>query len=174
MIKTKPKGVKKVAKTINSTLTKITTEAKKIRKKNPSIKWTDAIKLAANSINGVKKAASKKADKKKVVAVKKKAAQKKVTVKKKATPKKFLSMHKDTKSHNVNIRVISGVKVYGIEQYKKCIADLSKWEKILKQLEKEKLIAPKEYKGAILRDIKLVKNQIKECKTHARELKKHI
>jgi len=41
----------------------------------------------------------------------------------------------------------------------------------LKKLEKEKLTVPKEYRGAVLRDIKLVKNQIKEHKTHSKELK---
>ena len=53
---------------------------------------------------------------KKVGAVKKKAAPKKKAAKKKvakkATPKKKAmpkSLHKDTKSHNVNIRVMSGV-----------------------------------------------------------------
>jgi hypothetical protein len=124
----------------------------------------------------VKKAApKKKVAKKKIGVVKKKAAPKKAAPKKKVAKKKSVnSKHIDTKSHNVNIKVMSGVKVYGIDQYKKCLSDLDKWEKILKKLEYEKLISPKEYKGAIIRDIKLVKNQIKECKTHSKELKKHI
>jgi hypothetical protein len=52
---------------------------------------------------------------KKKAAPKKKAAVKKVTVKKaapkkKAASKKLTSSHKDIKSHNVNIRVVSGLK----------------------------------------------------------------
>jgi len=45
----------------------------------------------------------------------KKAAPKKVARKvvKKAAPKRSVSLHKDTKSHNVNIRVISGYKKIG-------------------------------------------------------------
>jgi len=54
-----------------------------------------------------KKTAVKKAAPKKKAAVKK-AAVKKSAPKKKAAPKKVTGSHKDTKSHNVNIRVVSG------------------------------------------------------------------
>jgi hypothetical protein len=59
-----------------------------------------------------KKVAKKAAPKKKAV---KKAAPKKAVKKvvKKAAPKRSVSLHKDTKSHNVNIRVISGYKKIG-------------------------------------------------------------
>lgn len=58
-----------------------------------------------------KKAAPKKAAKKVV----KKAAPKKAARKvvKKSAPKRSVSLHKDTKSHNVNIRVMSGYKKIG-------------------------------------------------------------
>jgi hypothetical protein len=158
-------------------------EAKSIRKKYPNKEWKDCVKQASaiyaskhkgKSPVGKKKAVKKNVKKKAVKkTVKKKAVKKKVGAVKKIA-KKSLSSHKDNKSHNVNIRVMSGVKVYGIEQYKKCIADTNKWEKILQHLEKEKLKAPKEYRSSVLRDIKLVKQQIKECKTHSKELKKHI
>jgi hypothetical protein len=59
---------------------------------------------AAPKKKATKKAAPKKAAKK---VVKKKAAPKKVA--KKAAPKRSVSLHKDTKSHNVNIRVMSGM-----------------------------------------------------------------
>lgn len=64
-----------------------------------------APKKAAKKV--VKKAAPKKVAKK---AAPKKAARKVV---KKAAPKRSVSLHKDTKSHNVNIRVISGYKKIG-------------------------------------------------------------
>jgi len=64
-----------------------------------------------------KKAVKKKAAPKKKAAKKaapKKAAKKVVKkVAKKAAPKKSVSLHKDTKSHNVNIRVMSGYKKIG-------------------------------------------------------------
>lgn len=74
-------------------LQKITDKAKQLRKANPKLKWIDAVKKA-----------SKLMPKKAVGAVKKKAAPKKAA-KKVATKK-----HVDTKSHNVNIRVVSGAK----------------------------------------------------------------
>jgi hypothetical protein len=62
---------------------------------------------AAPKKKATKKAAPKKAAKK----VAKKAAPKKAARKvvKKAAPKRSVSLHKDTKSHNVNIRVMSGI-----------------------------------------------------------------
>lgn len=111
-------------------LQKITTLAKKIRKAKPSMKWTDAIKAASREIKqAAKKAAPKKAVKK--------------TVKRKvAGPKKPVTKtHKDTKSHNVNIRVVSGydnIDKYktlcrqendlkrGIEYRKQCLIDLKR------------------------------------------------
>lgn len=57
-----------------------------------------------------KKASTKKAAKKAVKKSSPKKAAKKVVKKvaKKAAPKRSVSLHKDTKSHNVNIRVMSG------------------------------------------------------------------
>jgi DNA repair protein RadC len=61
---------------------------------------------------------------KKVGAVKKKAAPKKKAAvkkkdapKKKAAPKKATGLHKDTKSHNVNIKVVSGTKKKKVGDY---------------------------------------------------------
>jgi hypothetical protein len=63
------------------------------------------------------KAAAKKKAAPKVGAVKKKAAPKKVTAKKVVAKK--MDNHKDNKSHNVNIRVISGLKkLSGVEPHK--------------------------------------------------------
>ena len=77
----------------------VVAEAKKLRKKNPKLTQAQAVKQAfAISYS--------KAGKSKVGAVKKKAA-----TKVKAKKRKSTEMHTDTKSHNVNIRVVSGIKV---------------------------------------------------------------
>jgi hypothetical protein len=61
----------------------------------------------------------------KVLGVIKKVVAKKVTPKKKTIPKKVTSSHKDTKSHNVNIRVVSGfvgrliIKTFTLSELKK-------------------------------------------------------
>jgi len=75
---------------------KAAAEAKKLRAKNPKLTQAEAVKKAFATLYGTaKKAAPKKT-------VKKKAAPKKVA-------KKKIGAHKDTRSHNVNIRVVSGV-----------------------------------------------------------------
>lgn len=75
----------------------VVAEAKKLRKKNPSLTQAQAVKQAW-AISYSKKRAG-------VGAVKKKAATKVKAKKSKATGE----MHTDTKSHNVNIRVMSGI-----------------------------------------------------------------
>jgi hypothetical protein len=91
---------------------KVVAEAAKLRKKNPSLTQAQAVKQAfAISY-------SKGGEVKKVGAVKKKSASKKATPKKKSALEKIASkrmtdIHKDSKSHNVNIRVVSGFKQIG-------------------------------------------------------------
>ena len=68
-------------------------EAKKIRAKDPKLSQAEAVKKAFAKLYGVKKTATKKA-----------------FAKKKTATKKVGEYHKDQKSHNVNIRVVSGVK----------------------------------------------------------------
>lgn len=78
---------------------KAAAEAKKLRKKNPKLTQAQAVKQAWAILYKTGK----------VAAVKKAATKKKATKKparKKATAKSY---HKDTKSHNVNIRVMSGM-----------------------------------------------------------------
>ena len=82
----------------------VVAEAKKLRKKNPKLTQAQAVKQAF-AISYGKKRAGVGAVKKKAVP-KKKAAPTKVKAKK---SKKTSQMHTDTKSHNVNIRVISGL-----------------------------------------------------------------
>lgn len=75
----------------------VVAEAKKLRKKNPNLTQAQAVKQAWAISYGKKRAG--------VGAVKKKTATK-VKAKKRASTE----MHTDTKSHNVNIRVLSGTK----------------------------------------------------------------
>ena len=82
----------------------VVAEAKKLRKKNPKLTQAQAVKQAfAISYS--------KAGKKKVGAAPKKKAPTKVKAKK----SRSTEMHTDTKSHNVNIRVMSGLsKITGV------------------------------------------------------------
>lgn len=76
----------------------IVKEASKLRKKNPKLTQAQAVKQAWAISYGKKRAG--------VGAVKKKVAPTKVKAKK---SKRTSEMHTDTKSHNVNIRVVSGI-----------------------------------------------------------------
>jgi hypothetical protein len=142
-------------------------EAKKLKAKNPRLAHTTAVKQAWAILyakSGKTKAPAKKAAaKKKVGAVKAKAP-----IKRKVAPKKKVatkSYHKDTQSHNVSVRVMSGMKevdpmplismdVIGRELYR--------LENRLRYLDQEKratksLIEKKVYSNAIT----IVKNQLK-------------
>ena len=74
-------------------------EAAKLRKKNPRLSQAEAVKQAWAILYGKQRAGKKIAGPKKVA---KKTATKKAS--------KSGERHTDTKSHNVNIRVMSGVK----------------------------------------------------------------
>jgi hypothetical protein len=78
-------------------------EAKKIRAKDPKLTQAEAVKKAFAKLYGVKKTVTKKA------VAKKKTATKQPVAKKKTATKKYSEYHKDTMSHNVNIRVMSGI-----------------------------------------------------------------
>lgn len=82
-------------------LQKIVAEAKKIRKAHPKkyAKWTDYIKAASKKIKPVKK----------IGAVKRKTTK---------------SQHKDTKSHNVNVKVVSGIEPHKAKYYIKWTNEL--------------------------------------------------
>jgi hypothetical protein len=88
---------------MSNKLKAITTKAKALYKSGKYKKWTDAIKAASKSLStGISH---------KVSGVKKKAAPKKKAVKKavKKTAVRNYGSHKDTKSHNVKISVMSGI-----------------------------------------------------------------
>ena len=127
---------------------KAVTEAQKLRKSNPKLTQAQALKqaFAAN---------------KKVGAVKKKAAPKKAAPKKVAS-KRITDIHKDSKSHNVNIRVVSGIDSI----VSKTMKDISETKKII--LEQSELLERlqqsynrmknKENKELLMMDIKTLKN----------------
>ena len=159
-------------------------------------KKVGAVKKAA-----VKKAApKKKAARKKKTAVKKaapvKAAPTKTTVKKynsvttvsgvkkaaakkKAAPKKVTGSHKDTKSHNVNIRVMSG-----IEKFSNSVLDeLNFLSNKISNLEekRDRIKFDIKYKNYSVDNMPKAKFQlknyndyIKSLKVNLRNLKKHI
>jgi hypothetical protein len=135
-----------------TTLQLIIKKAKALRKAAPNkySKWTDYVKAASATIKPKKKAT--------VSGVKKKAAPKKAAAKKtvkkavkKAAPKKATSIHKDSKSHNVRISVISGVDIAQTTR------ELQNWQKIVDELRKELKTAKPEYKATIKKDIELSK-----------------
>lgn len=78
-----------------------------IRKKNPKLTQAEAVKKAFATIGAP---AKKAAVKKKAAPAKKSAVKKKAAPKKKAVKKSCVTDHRDSKSHNVNIRVVSGYK----------------------------------------------------------------
>jgi len=114
-----------------------------------------------------KKAAPKKAAKKVV----KKAAPKKVA--KKSAPKKSVSLHKDTKSHNVNIRVMSGIETVSINNVKYLFEQIKKAEGQFQILKDRK----KKDKKLVGFDAKLFQRYpgyIKSLKKQLTEAKKNI
>lgn len=129
---------------------KVVAEAKKLRKKNPKLTQAQAVKQAW-AISYSKKRAG-------VGAVKKKAASTKVKAKK---SKRTSEMHTDTKSHNVNIRVVSGVDNFverNMKTYKNLVADIKEWTK--------------KYKAAKDPGIKFIyKLKVDRLKNEARERK---
>ena len=117
--------------------------------------------------------------KKTVGAVKKKAApKKKAATKKKAVAKKSGSYHKDTKSHNVNIKVMSGIGKLD----KNLVDRLNYVQKEIEKIEitrmnfvhyKNDLIKEKgkSYYNRIMKNSKIM---LDEYKKHKAELKKLI
>lgn len=103
-------------------LQKIVAKAKTLKKSYPNTKWTDLIKKASKLVTPASKSVGATKKKKSVIkkAVVKKYAPVKPLIKKKTAVKKSpaRSMHKDTKSHNVNIRVMSGISNDSLNQIK--------------------------------------------------------
>ena len=153
---------------------KAVTEAQKLRKSNPKLTQAQALKQAF--------AANKKVGAVKKKAAPKKAALKKSSPKKKAAPKKVASkritdIHKDSKSHNVNIRVVSGidkVKNDTINKYKEVLKDIKYYEDAIKRIKDSLpgLITVEKVRAKfVIKNFTKIKN---ELKIHSKELKKLI
>jgi hypothetical protein len=152
-----------------TTLQKIVTAAKKLKKQHPNkyAKWTDYIKAAAKTVKPVAKKAVKKVGavktKKKAAPAKRKAA----PAKRKAAP---VTRHTDRGSHNVRIKVVSGVDMYTVrDRLEKQIQEHIEFVEYLKSLKKNKTITTDELK-AIPRQIAYVK----KLKAQLREQNKFI
>ena len=159
-------------------------EAKAIRKKMPKIEWKKAVAQASaiyaskhkgKSPVGKKKAVKKAAKKKAVGKYVKTVRKGKITDviykrKKIGAVKKATTMHKDTKSHNVNIRVMSGIGGQAIDRIKSCMSHLNNYNSAYKKYMSLSLKDRKFYAS----DIKKLKNLIQETKTHIAQLKKSI
>jgi len=161
--------------------------AKKLRAKNPKLTQAEAVKKAyENFYISEKKAAPKK----KVGAIKiiEKGENKssKVTKvlqqkrSKKGTFKGYKTLsgtktHKDTKSHNVNIRVVSGVKIHSVRGLKNSISELESWQKIIDKLRNEYRSEKRaQYKKSIREDIQESKKWITHYKRIVQDHLKNI
>lgn len=159
---------------------RVVAEAKKLRKKNPKLTQPQAVKQAwAILYKGGKKVGAtkiiEKGEKKnaKVTKVLQRVRSKKGTFK--GIKRVAGSTHKDTKSHNVNIRVVSGINDTAINEIKHISDMLKKWKIVLSTLENEKKLQKNALnKKLILLDIKRVKNVIADLKLNLNRIKKHI
>lgn len=170
-------------------------EAKKLKAKNPRLKHVDAVKQAWAILYS--KTGSKPKTKAKVTGVKKSTAKKSVgkikltkkemrlgytpkPVAKKKTVSRSVNKHQDTKSHNVNIRVISGIdsKFKALKYYKNLIDDLKQHQTqldALKEIKKTKKTFPQEWmKEALEKSIKFHIKVISNLKKSISEAKKHL
>lgn len=171
-------------------LQKIVAKAKTLKKSYPKLKWTDLIKKASKLVTPAKKSVS--GINRKVVA--KKSAPVKPLIKKrietksdfamagvgkkKATKKAVKksparSLHKDTKSHNVRISVMSGTNIsFYLKQLDIENRRLNNYKEYLQK------IKSKNYKHESLsmknRDIYLTNKKIEQIKSVIKDLKSII
>jgi hypothetical protein len=172
-------------------LQSIIKEAKAIRKKSPKIEWKKAVAQASaiyaskhkgKSPVGKKKAVKKAAKKKAVGSVKKKAAKKvarKKATKKVGVVKKATTMHKDTKSHNVKISVMSGVNDKILQDLKQINERENYFNNQLIRLKQDyaALKTQKNSRGHIIANKRYeqqVKSILRTIKKEKANLKKHI
>ena len=139
---------------------KVVAEAKKLRKKNPKLTQAQAVKQAW-AISYRKKKVG--------------AAPKKKSLKKKSA-KKSSSYHKDTKSHNVNIRVMSGVDPYKQMQFvlndiKFLTGRISEYQKVIDSVSKTPARKRDKFEKKAISDAKI---RIKNLKKALTETKKNI
>ena len=181
----------------------VVAEAKKLRKKNPKLTQAQAVKQAW-AIDYAKNRAGKKLGYSKERQKIHKAATKEIKRSKKRNPdrskKEVLSlayqnapfssvgatkvkakkrrsteMHTDTKSHNVNIRVMSGINNQYIKDLKEIDNQIQKWL-VIQHGYKNALHNTKDKlsKTLIRNDLYRIKNVISELKERMNKIKKHI
>jgi hypothetical protein len=115
--------------------------------------------VKGGKVTGVKKAVKK--------VVKKKAV-------KKVASKKSVSSHKDTKSHNVNIRVVSGVNNHLINKYKEIINEIENYQDAVKRIKKgmSEMSLPEKLRAKEV--LKKYAEIIRSLKKHKANFKKNI
>lgn len=145
--------------------------AKQLRLKDPKLSHPEAVKQAFAQLSGTKKPAVKKAAKKTAKPAVKKAAR--PVAKKKAS---CTTDHRDNKSHNVNIRVMSGIDKIKNET----LQEISDVEKLIKYQQKTiealqvafKKITDKNQKQRLRNDINILKyNFLPHNKRYLKSLK---
>jgi len=165
-----------------TTLQKITTRAKQIRKAHPKKAWTDCIKAASKEIKAGKKVAGyvgtkRDGNKTTVSYTKTTASKKKTAAPKKVTQAKLFGTskkHTDTKSHNVNIKIGNvNSKKYNLDEFYKITMQIEDIEKYINNLKIEKNKAATLFdKNLIGRRIVDMQNLIKTLKNRKSYLKK--
>lgn len=183
-------------------LQKISQEAKRIYKANPNLSWKECIKKASllyskKKKNAIVKSVKSLPSKAKKVAVKKvKSGIKNLAKKvydskllsgiKKPIAKKSpaRSLHKDTKSHNVNIRVMSGVKHKNLppvktktivlmqSDYNDALYKLERWTALLNDYKMDyKLEKDPIWKKFYKNEINKISKVVSELKIHLKHIK---
>jgi uncharacterized membrane protein YgaE (UPF0421/DUF939 family) len=152
-------------------LKKITGEAKRLRNKDMSLSWKDAIKKAGELYhrdNTMSKPTPKKAAKK--------IAPKKVARKKISGAKKVLTT--TTRSSVIQKKQVAGgigaVKKDVIKRLTETLHDIEMYQQSIDRIKKEFLSMDMFEKRRAKEAIKGLTKVLSELKTHARELKKHI
>ena len=157
-----------------------------IKGKHTVVKKVGAVKKKSAKkkvlISPLKKVARKKAAPKKIAA-KKPNLKYRGTLKSEAGKKMYkyslgaakAGTHKDTKSHNVNIRVVSGISGYAMNNIKHKLEQIKHLESLINSNEiAKKNTKDIKQKKAYTNSIKKYKELIKEDKIHITQLKKHI
>jgi hypothetical protein len=142
-------------------IAKIAARAKQIRAKSPSMTWITALKKAGAEFRGTTKTTTSKrpaVKAKRKLVVKKKS--KVGAAKKTPTKKQPATKHKDTKSHNVNIRVMSGAKKPKLQ---KTDIDMSALNGIIKfQARKFYEVVKGPNKGSVVKITSMIKKPVND------------
>lgn len=100
---------------------------------------------------------------------------KKSATKVKARKSRSTEMHTDTKSHNVNIRVMSGIRDENLKQIDLINSNIIKWRRIMYVLEDDLFNAKSsQEKAAIKKEIRTAKYYIKTLEDTLKEIKKLV